>query len=158
MSVLVTSAFAWLAAVLTVILVYTLGPPARRLMRVRQEIEQEAEEIRQAAARVRDEAVQSFQDLDRPIDEHIPNYQEARRRVLPEAADHGWGERELARWKKQAIAERGHQLRIRNLAGLAAWNLGLTATFAIGAWIYYERLQSQIRPQVTAPTWNVPQP
>lgn len=154
MGTLVGIAIIWIATVLGVAIMYTLGPPARRLLTIAAEVETAADEMRQKATDNRKVAVEELQSLDQPVDEALANYQERRRSVLPGAPDFRWGEKEIARWKRQEVHDRGRALRIRNLCALFAWNLALTATFGMGAWLYYQHIHSQVRPQVKVPNFT----
>lgn len=152
MGILVTLAIIWLAFIVSVVLIYTIGPPARRLLGIRQQVEEAVEEMRQTAALNREQVVDDLQVLEWPIDATISKYQDARRQILPGANDHRWGMKDLTNWLKREVAERSRSLHLRNLFSLIAWNLGLTFVLATSAWLYYQHVQSKTRPQLQVPT------
>lgn len=151
MGILVTLAIVWLALVVTVIVIYTMGEPARRLLGVRQEVEEAVEEMRQKSTLNQAQVLKDLQVLDWPIDSTINNYQEGRRQILRGANDHHWGVKELSRWLKREIAERSRSLHQRNLFSLITWNLVITVVLGTTAWIYYQHVQSKTRPQLQVP-------
>lgn len=132
-------------------MIYTIGPPARRLLGIRREAEEAGEEIRRRAAINREQVVDDLQILNWPIDTSIGKYQDARRQILPGASDHRWDAKELGRWLKREIAERARSLRLKNLFSLIGWNLVITALLATTAWLYYQHVQSKTRPQLQVP-------
>lgn len=152
MGILVTLAILWVALIMSVVLIYTVGPPARRLLGIRQQIEEAVEEMRQRAALGREQVVDDLQVLEWPIDATISKYQDARRQILPGANTHQWGMKDLTNWLRREVAERSRSLHLRNLFSLIAWNLGITFVLATSAWFYYQHVQSQTKPQLQVPT------
>ena len=156
MGVLVGLTIAWITAMAIVTAVYTFGGPARRLFRIRRDVDIDAEEIRQAATANRKSAVEALKTLTQPIDATLSTYQDSRRGILPGAQDYRWSDKDLANWKQREIAERGRVLRTQNFHALVLWNVLLTAGIGLTGWIYYQNFYSQIRPQGKSATFTTP--
>jgi len=152
MGLLVTIAILWMALILTIVITYTVGPPARRLLSIRADVLQAAEEVRQRSTEVRDRVIQQLQMLERPVATTLADYQSARRQLLPDAEHFAWDEKALSRWQKREVVDRGHAIRHRNIFALIAWNLSVSVVFGLAAWAYYQHIASKVRPQVIAPS------
>lgn len=152
MGVLVTLAILWLALIVSVVVIYAIGPPARRLLGLRREVEAAVEDVRRQSTLNQEQVVSDLQQLDWPIDSSVRKYQDARRQILPGAPDHCWGAKELASWSARELALRGRSLRQRNLFSLITWNLAVTVLLGTVAWFYYQHVQSKSRPQLHVPS------